>query len=422
MSSPGKDFNSEGDVRPPSDLNVLPDSETPATLNVVSPATEVAASKKPPGSPQVTAEDSFHEDAGNLELHSSVAQPGATTNDNAPADTQQSNGSATVVPVAPVAPLASVASVAPITQTTTTAPATAEVPTDGNITTPAASEREAKLAILTEAFPTVEKEVCEFVLESHRGNVEASINALLEISDPEFRPEPQQAVVPPHLAPAPTSNATVSNVPPALPRRQTHDSLTQGVDNLSLGQNQNQNQNRPQAELDPIFLASTSTSEQQLRADEDYARTLAAMEEYRARERQNVHNQQGQQQNHQEQEGPSFTQEFKELMDEELPKIKERFNVAADTTKKKVTEWYNQFKASRAEAAQRNNQHQNQQQDSEHWLRHDDANPTRYESRLDDDAPLARPYDINSQPLASEATEPVSNSTNTRRTTLEDGF
>ncbi|KAG0359365.1 ubiquitin-binding protein cue5 [Podila minutissima] len=308
-------------------------------------------------------------------------------------------------------------------------------PTTTNTAVP--TEREAKLAILTEAFPTVEKEVCEFVLESHRGNVEASINALLEISDPEFQPEPAPPA--PAPAPVPIASHVPTHLAPPLPQRQP-DALSEGVANLNL------NQGQPR-EIDPILLASTSTSEQQLRSDEDYARTLAAMDEYRARN--NRQNAPGQQQH--QNEGPSFATEMKELMDEELPKIKERFNVAADTTKKKVSEWYNQFKANRAEAAQRQAQAQAQAQgqgssggysdnyrnhpNGDHWSgESDDREPIRFGANTDRDGEevLARhratpPLDGSSPPLPARpydvaATTAVGSTAagGGRRTTVED--
>ncbi|KAK3809225.1 MAG: hypothetical protein J3Q66DRAFT_353244 [Benniella sp.] len=395
--------------------NEAPAASTAGATTLSAPVDEVA---RRPGSPQAPIENPFGDDlAAHVTSPTSVA---ATENTTATAAVTQP--ALTTVP----------ASAPPTHVESTLAP-----------TTPA-SEREAKLAILTEAFPTVEKEVCEFVLESHRGDVEASINALLEISDPDFQPEPQQ--------PAPPVIAPPSSVPPTLPRRQDPDTLTQGVADMNLGSNQ------PRAEIDPILLASTSTSEQQLRADEDFARTLLAMDEYRARERQNLRNQQGQQQHPQQQqqqqqqpgeEGPSFTQELRELMDEELPKIKERFNVAADTTKKKVTGWYNQLKAQRAEAAARNQanqqQHQGQYQDAgssqDEYRPNQQREPIRFGSRTEEDEPLARnrvtppppgsganpplpgrPYNTDStQTPAATTTEPASNTPINRRTTVEDG-
>ncbi|KAF9151673.1 ubiquitin-binding protein cue5 [Linnemannia schmuckeri] len=387
---------------------------------------DAPASDKRPGSPQLTKKDS----------------PKATTvkdEDDVDEDINihsSSTAAATVVPVAPLTTSAAAASPAPAAISPPT-PAAAQAPTQP-VTNPAQSEREARLAILTEAFPTVEKEVCEFVLESHRGNVEASINALLEISDPEFHAEPAPASQPVHApAPAP-ARIPSSDAPPALPLRQTNE-LVSPMGNLNLG---GQNQ-QPPRDIDPILLASTSTSEQQLRADEDFARTLAAMDEYRARDRQNVRGQQNQQQQHQEQEGPGFVAEMKELMDEELPKIKERFNVAADTTKKKMNEWYTQFKANRAEAAARQQQQQQQQQQQHqqgayrnggssqggYYDEYSDrpSEPIRFGSRADEDEPLSRnnrtspPLDGPVPPLPNRPYDTTSTeSSGNRTTTVED--
>ncbi|KAF8941433.1 ubiquitin-binding protein cue5 [Haplosporangium gracile] len=383
---------------------------------------DAPASDKRPGSPQATKKDSpkdttvkdEDDEDEDINIHSS------------------SIASATIVPVAPLTTSAATAPPPP-----PPAPATTQAPTQP-ATNPAQSEREARLAILTEAFPTVEKEVCEFVLESHRGDVEASINALLEISDPEFHAEP--APVPqPVRAPAPVpARVPSSDAPPSLPRRQTNE-LVSPMGNLNLS---GQNQQAPR-DIDPVLLASTSTSEQQLRADEDFARTLAAMDEYRARDRQNVHGQQNQQQQHQEQEGPGFVAEMKELMDEELPKIKERFNVAADTTKKKVNEWYTQFKTNRAEAAarqqqQQQQQHQQHQQDAYrnggssqggYYDNYSDrpSEPIRFGSRADEDEPLSRHN--RTSPSLDGAIPPLPNrpynttsteSSGNRATTVED--
>ena len=214
MSSTAKDSKPKADDNPASsDLNVVDDDSTSPTTKAATLDAPASTTLKAPGSPQVTHEASALTESNNnddddddddLEVHPAVV-PVVTRTEEAPS--------------------------------TTTPPSTAapDVTTTQTQSAPA-SEREAKLAILTEAFPTVDREVCEFVLESHRGNVEASINALLEISDPEFQPEPQ------HVAPAPAPAAPVrapsSDTPPALPRRQEQDGLEQGVANMNLNQNQ----------------------------------------------------------------------------------------------------------------------------------------------------------------------------------------
>ncbi|KAG0316469.1 hypothetical protein BGZ99_006874, partial [Dissophora globulifera] len=109
------------------------------------------------------------------------------------------------------------------------------------------SEREVNLTILPEAFPMVEKELCKFELESHRGNIGAGTNALLEVLDLTVQPEPQAAV------------SLATETPPPLSLRQSPDILSQSA----------------------ILLPITSASQQQLRVDEDYARTFAAIDEYR---------------------------------------------------------------------------------------------------------------------------------------------
>lgn len=184
---------------------------------------DAPASDNRPGSPQVTKKDS-------PKIKDTTVKDEDDEEDDINIHSSSPSAAATVAPVAPLMTSAAPASPPP-------APAQAQVPTQP-ATNPAQSEREARLAILTEAFPTVEKEVCEFVLESHRGDVEASINALLEISDPEFHAEPTPAPQPVRApAPAP-ARVPSSDAPPALPRRQTNE-LVSPMGDLNLGgQNQ----------------------------------------------------------------------------------------------------------------------------------------------------------------------------------------
>jgi len=207
MSSTNDSKPTENEQNPFADSgnNETPAASTAGAATLSAPVDEVA---RRPGSPQAPIENPFGDD---LAVHATSPTPVAATENTTATVTQPA---LTTVP----------ASAPPTHVESTLAP-----------TTPV-SEREAKLAILTEAFPTVEKEVCEFVLESHRGDVEASINALLEISDPDFQPEPQQ--------PAPPVVAPPSSVPPTLPRRQDPDNLTQGVADMNLSSNQ------PRAEID----------------------------------------------------------------------------------------------------------------------------------------------------------------------------
>ena len=200
MSSANKDKSPETDATA-SDLTALENEPVETTTEATTATTTTAK----PKSPQATSPDIFDddEDDEDLEVHPAVATTAPATTAAVPAVTSET--------------------------TTATAPASAPVPAGQ-------SEREAKLAILTEAFPSVEKEVCEFVLESHRGNVEASINALLEISDPEFQAESAAPPAPvPATALAPAPARLNQGGPPALPRRQGSDVMSQGVANMNLG-------------------------------------------------------------------------------------------------------------------------------------------------------------------------------------------
>ncbi|CAG8834688.1 45084_t:CDS:2 [Gigaspora margarita] len=109
------------------------------------------------------------------------------------------------------------------------------------------------LNTLTSMFPDVEPEICEAVLNANNGELEASVNSLLGMSDPNFNGE--------ETIPVQTESGIV-----------------------------------------------TSSSRQQIERDEELARYLAAE------------------------------------ADKELPIIKEKIIQAADTTKKKVKEWYEKFR------------------------------------------------------------------------------
>ncbi|KAF9973352.1 hypothetical protein BGZ73_003429 [Actinomortierella ambigua] len=210
------------------------------------------------------------------------------------------------------------------------------------------------------------------------------------MSDPEYRPEVPQPPQQPsqqqqqQRAPArPPQQQIPQQLPlgavPPLPQRSPP--IQDGTDAAAGEFARMRLQQQPRAEIDPILLASTSTSEQQLRADEDFARTLAAMDEYRARREQP--------RPQQEEQGPSFAQEVKELM---------------DATKKKVNEWYEKFKASRAEAAAREAARQEQANASNEAYYHDgrrsdiyrqdtrdfNREPIRFGERHDSEEPLAR--------------------------------
>ncbi|CAG8710684.1 15286_t:CDS:2 [Acaulospora morrowiae] len=144
---------------------------------------------------------------------------------------------------------------------------------------------------LTSMFPGIDAEVCEAVLSANNGDMGASITTLLGMSDPNFKSEE------------------------AIP-----------------------------IQADDGFV--TSSSRLQIERDEELARQLAAEEDREYGAPPNPVNQQPQQQ----QSSPSGFPDFSE----ELPIIKEKIVQAADTTKKKVKEWYDKFKQSRDDQGQSN--------------------------------------------------------------------
>ncbi|KAF0495228.1 CUE domain-containing protein 5 [Gigaspora margarita] len=145
------------------------------------------------------------------------------------------------------------------------------------------------LNTLTSMFPDVEPEICEAVLNANNGELEASVNSLLGMSDPNFNGE--------ETIPVQTESGIV-----------------------------------------------TSSSRQQIERDEELARYLAAEADrelgpppsHLTEEQQREYQQQQQQQQQQSSGFPDFS--------EELPIIKEKIIQAADTTKKKVKEWYEKFR------------------------------------------------------------------------------
>ncbi|CAG8521219.1 7408_t:CDS:2 [Paraglomus occultum] len=154
-----------------------------------------------------------------------------------------------------------------------------------------AEERTQNLGVLRSMFPTVDPEVCEAVFDTNGGKLEESINALLSMVDPDYQAE--------EAVPVQTITGHV-----------------------------------------------TSTSREQIQRDEELARTLAMEADREARYyEQSVRAQR--QQTNQEKEQQSNQGDF---FADELPVIKEKIataaHTAADTTKKKVKEWYEKFKSS----------------------------------------------------------------------------
>lgn len=115
---------------------------------------------------------------------------------------------------------------------------------------------------LKEAFPDVDIEVIEAILESQRGQVEPSFEVLLGMSDPSYQPEmpPRpQSQAPPARQAQYSGNDDVP-APPMPPRPTT-------------GNNNQQYGNWQQPHREP------RTVEEQMRMDEEYARQIALEEE-----------------------------------------------------------------------------------------------------------------------------------------------
>jgi len=171
------------------------------------------------------------------------------------------------------------------------------------------AQRTDALNTLKGMFPDVDPEVCEAVFDANQANLEQSINALLAISDPNYKSE--------ETIPVQTESGHLS-----------------------------------------------SNTREQIERDEELARSLAAEADrqfyaenpqYDAQRRQRQHGQEPPPQQQEQQQQSSFPD-----FSEELPIIKEKIVQAVDTTKKKAKEWYDKFKqqsATRNEPTQHSTPH-----------------------------------------------------------------
>lgn len=153
-------------------------------------------------------------------------------------------------------------------------------------------------------FPDVDPEVCEAVFEVNQANLEQSINALLSMSDPNYKSE--------------------ENIP---------------------------------VQTEPEY-----NTREQIERDEELARSLAAEadRQFYAENPQYDEQRQQQRQQHGQQPPPQQQQSSFPDFSEELPIIKEKIVQAVDTTKKKAKEWYEKFKqqtATRNEPTQHSTPH-----------------------------------------------------------------
>ncbi|KAI8877020.1 hypothetical protein K501DRAFT_288616 [Backusella circina FSU 941] len=167
--------------------------------------------------------------------------------------------------------------------------------------------------ILKEAFPDVEDDIIEAILQSQNGNVDSSFELLLGMSDPNYKPTP---------APPPAPMEQDEAAPPMPPRP-------------SANNNGWQNQ--------------ASSVEEQLRMDEELAKKIYMQDEQRL-QRHTSQQRQQQQQQQQQQRGQNNNNSEDDLFanfQEELPVIKEKMKEAGNAAKKKVMDLYNQFKANR---------------------------------------------------------------------------
>ncbi|KAI9306767.1 hypothetical protein BJ944DRAFT_41350 [Cunninghamella echinulata] len=176
---------------------------------------------------------------------------------------------------------------------------------------------------LKEAFPDIDVEIIEVVLQNHQNNVEASFESLLHISDPNYQSPP----------------------PPSQQQQQQQQQPT-------VTSSQQYGSNDPSAPPKPPRPGQPISPEEQLRLDEEFAKRLALEDErqriYDHQLRQQRQQQSQQQHQQQQQEDKDGFDEFIKEIQDEIPVIKEKVIEAGNVAKKKVLDMYNQFKASRA--------------------------------------------------------------------------
>ncbi|KAI7888435.1 uncharacterized protein EV154DRAFT_517907 [Mucor mucedo] len=180
--------------------------------------------------------------------------------------------------------------------------------------------------ILKEAFPDIDVEVIEAILQTQNDKLEPSFEILLGMSDPNYNSTPippQTQEITPTMPPRPSSQLSDN------PRSRTNSG------------------HAPYAYWEQQSQQAPITVEDQLRMDEEFAKKLAMEDELRANNRRQQHSQQQQQQQQQQYQKREQDMDQDSLfnLQEELPIIKEKMIEAGNAAKKKVMDFYNQLKA-----------------------------------------------------------------------------
>lgn len=126
--------------------------------------------------------------------------------------------------------------------------------------------------ILKEAFPDIDIEVIEAILQVNNNQVENSFETLLGMSDPNYS----------STTPQPTATtATEETAPPSMPPRPSRSASGNESANApySYYERQNSNEQYQQQQQKPISV------EEQMRLDEEFAKKLAMEDEMRSEQR-----------------------------------------------------------------------------------------------------------------------------------------
>ncbi|KAL0072867.1 hypothetical protein F4703DRAFT_1954022 [Phycomyces blakesleeanus] len=244
---------------------------------------------------------------------------------------------------------------------------------------PESQEQDDSSPVAPKAFPSVEVDVIEAILESQGGQLEAAFEALLAISDPNYRPEPTNNIPPqpapaPHPAPHPpvqqtqpseyyqpqreipaqhenlqSNNNTNERIPPPKPPRpqqQRPNNFTQQSSGLQtnpmvIGLGHRTHQFRPEARY-PLKNSCGWTKSLLDNLQWKMQTSLIINTSASQHQRQGYQRQRQQRvDDDSDDDDPLFN------FQEEFPVIKEKVIEVGNAAKKKVIDLFNQFKASR---------------------------------------------------------------------------